>query len=116
MDERDYRKLLFIESKEFVTTQGAWRSTVREYPTANSTDERLLHLKIDFELQRAKNQTRSLDLWIEDAPDVTLVAESVGMREAINRWLEGSEGDDELLYDSAIGKLIPFLRRHSSLT
>jgi hypothetical protein len=109
MEERDYRKILFIEGKEFVTTQGAWRATVREYPTANSTDERLLHLKIDFEL--AKDRTRSLDLWIEDAPDVTLVAESLGMLGAINRWLENSDGDDELLYDSDVGDLVRFQRR-----
>ncbi len=81
---------------------------MREYPTANSTDERLLHLKIGFEL--AKNRTRSLDLWIIDATDITLVAESVGMLEAINRWLESSDRDDELLYDSDVGDLVPFSR------
>jgi len=110
MAGRDYRKIFFIEGKESVTPQGTWHATVSEYPTALSTRAGLLHLKIGFELESAKNQTRSLDLWIEDGSDVTLVAESVGMLEAINRWLEDSDGDDELLYDSAIGKLVPFSR------
>ena len=117
VEERDYRRILFIEGKEFVTPKGTWHATVSEYPAAVPADAGLLHLRIGFELELAKNRTRSLDLWIENASDVTLVAESVGMLEAINRWLEDSEGDrDELLYDSAIGKLIPFSRRHRSLT
>jgi hypothetical protein len=110
MEERDYRRILPLDGKELVTPQGTWQATVREYPTVVSHDAGLLHLKIGFELE-FEDQKRSLDLWIENARDVTLVAEFVGMLEAINRWLEDSEGDDELLYDSAIGGLVEFQRR-----
>jgi hypothetical protein len=98
--------MLPIDGKKFVTSRGTWWATVSEYPAAISASD-LLHLKIGFELELAKNRTRSLDLWIEDAPDVTLVAESVGMLEAINRWLEDFEGDEKLLYDSGLGELVP---------
>jgi len=111
MEERDYRRILPIEGKEFVTTQGTWRATVSEYPAAVSAHVGLFHLMIDFDLGPGRNRTRSLGLWIMDAPDVTLVAESAGMLEAINRWLERSDGDDELLYDSDIGDLARFQGR-----
>jgi hypothetical protein len=109
MGKRDYRKILFIEDKEFVTPHGTWHATVSEYPVAVPAAAGLLHSRIDFEL--AKNRTRSLDLWIEDAADVTLVAESVGMLAAINRWLEESDGDDELLYDSCYRKIGSVFKR-----
>ena len=105
MAERDYRKIFPLDGKEFITSQGRWRASVSEYPHLARANEGLLHLKISFEF--AKKPSRLLDLWIEDAPDVTLVAESVGMIEAINLWLEGSKGDDELRYDSGLGELVP---------
>lgn len=114
MEKRDYDRILRIDCNEFVTALGTWRARVREYPKTTSATVDLLHVKIEFELQASQRRKRWLDLWIEDAPDVTLVAEAVGMLEAINRWLGGSEGDDELLYDSAVGELVRFEGRTPS--
>jgi hypothetical protein len=80
---------------------------VKEYSAPVPAAADLLHLNIEFELQASESRKRTLDLWIEDAPDITLVAESVGMLEAIKRWLDGSKGDDELMYDSGLRELIP---------
>jgi hypothetical protein len=49
---------------------------------------------------------RSLDLLIEDAPDVILSAEFAGMLEAIQRWPENRDEDDELLFDVAAKRLV----------
>jgi hypothetical protein len=102
---RDYRRIFPIEGKKFVTKQGSWRATVGRYPAAVSAGD-LLQLKIDFESEDLRNESRSLHLWVKDAPDVTLVAESIGMLQAINWWLEEFKGDDELLYDSGSGDLV----------
>jgi hypothetical protein len=110
--ERDYQKILPLDGEEFVTTQGVWRATVSEYPAAIPADADLLHLKINFQLQLGGIQVRSLDLWIQNAPDVTLVAEYIGLLAAINRWLEDFEGDEKLLYDSGLRQLVPHHRDH----
>jgi hypothetical protein len=104
--ERDYKKILPVDGKEFVTPKGTWRARVSEYPAAIPSGAGLLHLRINFELQPVGGQARLLDLWLEDAPDVTLVAESMGLLGAVNRWLEDFEGDEELLYDSGLGGLV----------
>jgi hypothetical protein len=104
--QRDYQRILRVDGQAFVTAQGTWRARVKEY-SAPVSAANLLHLNIEFELEASESRKRELDLWIEDAPDVTLVAESVGMLEAINRWLERSDGDDDLLYDSGLRELVP---------
>jgi hypothetical protein len=103
--ERDYQKILRLDGQEFGTGLGTWRARVKEY-SAPVSDKGLLHVKIEFELEAAPSRTRTLDLWLENAPDITLIAESVGMLEAIKRWLENAQGDDQLLYDSAVGELV----------
>ena len=105
--QRDYQRILFVDGHAFLTAQGTWRARVKEYSAPVPAAADLLHLNIEFGLQASESQKRTLDLWIEDAPDITLVAESVGMLEAIKRWLEGSKGDDELMYDSGLRELIP---------
>ena len=102
---RDYEKILRIDGQTFVTAQGAWQARVREYSAPGSASD-LLHLNIEFEL--CASIKRTLDLWIEDAPDVTLVVESAGTLAAINRWLATCEGDDQLLYDSSVEDLVRF--------
>jgi hypothetical protein len=104
---RDYQRIFHIEGEKFVTKRGTWRATVRGYPAAVSAGDSL-QLKIEFEPEPRRNESRSLDLWIKDAPDVTLVAESIGMLEAIKWWLEEFKGDGNLLYDSASGNLMPY--------
>ena len=103
--QRDYQRILFVDGHAFLTAQGTWRARVKEYSAPVSPAD-LLHLNIEFGLEASESRKRTLDLWIEDAADVTLVAESVGMLEAINGWLESAEGDDQLLYDSAVGELV----------
>ena len=105
--QRDYQRILFVDGQAFVTAKGTWRARVKRY-SAPVYGADLLHLNIEFELEASETRKRTLDLWIEDAPDVTLVAESVGMLEAINRWLGNAEGDDRLMYDSAVGELVRF--------
>ena len=112
---RDYGKIFDIEGREFVTSRGAWLATVREYPAARGVDDALLHLRVNFELQGGQ-LARSLDLWIVSAPNVTLMAESIGMLEAMKRWLEDSAGNDELLYDSEIKDLVPLQKRYQPRT
>lgn len=101
---RDYQKILRLDGQSFVTGPGTWRARVKEY-SAPVSARALLHVKIEFE-REASNKRRALDLWIENASDVTLVAESVGMIEAIKRWLEKAQGDDQLLYDSSVEELV----------
>ncbi|SRR6266851_4846528 len=111
--QRDYQRILRVDGQAIVTGQGTWRARVNEYSAPVSAAD-LLHLNIEFELEASESRKRTLDLWIEDAPDVTLVAESVGMLGAINRWLENAEGDNQLLYDSSVGDLVQFEARTPS--
>lgn len=114
--QRDYQRILRVDGQAFVTAQGTWRTRVKEYSAPVAAAD-LLHLNIEFELEASESRKRELDLWIENAPDVTLVAESVGMLEAINRWLERSDGDDDLLYDSGLRELVtsrPCAKRYRS--
>src|ERR1700730_10644441 len=103
---RDYARILPVDGKKFVTKRRTWRATVSRYPTACTASD-LLRLQINFEPEQPANGFRSLDLWVKDAPDVTLVAESIGMLEAINWWLEELKGDGDLFYDPATGCLLP---------
>lgn len=104
---RDYPRILPIDGMKFVTKRGTWRAKVSGYPAAVAASD-LFQLRIDFEPEPRRNESRSLDLWIRDAPDVTLVSESIGMLEAIKWWLEEFKGDGNLLYDSASGNLVPY--------
>jgi len=101
-----YHNIFDIDGREFVTSQGIWRAIVRHYPSRDCSDDRL-RLSIEFKHQSVGGKARKLDLWIVNAPDVTLVAESIGMLQAIQEWLDDSVGDDELLYDSEIKDLVP---------
>lgn len=108
--EQEYKKIFDIEGRAFVLPQGTWLATVQEYPAADIADHGLLRLRVEFKLQGTRI-ARSLELWIENAPSVTLVAESMGMLDAIQKWLEEPGGDDELFYDSEIKELVPLRKR-----
>jgi hypothetical protein len=112
--QRDYQRILFVDGHAFLTTQGTWRARVKEYSAPVPAAADLLHLNIEFELEASESRKRTLDLWIEDAPDITLVAESVGMLEAIKRWLGDAEGNAQLLYDSSVEELVRFETRAPS--